>query len=229
MRKIDYDSEYNRKLNENILKVRSDINEEYMQRKIENYSKKFDLPYNFVKRKIITDNIFALDFAVDPSRQTYHEEYAYKFINENPFIENMERLPQSNKGALYIINGSLVEWTKLTAENKSENVKALDFKWNIIGKNEKIYTIFASHKYTKEEGGSQDNQFHDLCTSMKHAKICKNPNTYFLAIGDGPYYQKKKINNLTRLEYMNQEFGNERCIALTSNDIDEFIDKIRNL
>ena len=35
--------------------------------------------------------------------------------------------------------------------------KSIDFSWNT-----KDYTIYASHKYTKDEGGHQTNQYEDL-------------------------------------------------------------------
>ncbi len=228
MRQIDYQQKYQELLQENIDSVRRDIDAPYMTLKIENYGKKFGLPIAFVRRKIMIDNIFALNFAKDPSKQSYNQTLAREFIAENPNINFVEQLPSSGKGAMFAVNGILKTNDDLTPQEKAAKLKSIDFHWTVTGKSGCVYQIYASHKYTKDEGGAQDNQYSDLCKFMENARPNTSDRIYYLAIGDGEYYQRRREcgGRMKRIDYMNQQYGATHCIALTSNDIDAFTDRL---
>ena len=227
MRRIDYQKRYNELLRKNIANVRSSIDSRDMKTKIRNYALKYDVPYAFVRRKILTDNIFALGFAKDPSKQSYNQTLALEFISENPLVLNPRQLPAGGSDALYVINGVLKDEKTMTPDDKALQEKSIDFYWETLSNSGILYHIYASHKYTKEEGGAQDNQYHDLCKFMKNAMASTEQSNIFLAIADGQYYQKTMKDGVRRIDYMNHTFGGERCIALTVDDIDALIDQIK--
>lgn len=51
-------------------------------------------------------------------------------------------------------DGAVIEKNELKLYPKA---KTIDFEWDYKG-----YKIYASHKYTKDRGGAQDNQYKDL-------------------------------------------------------------------
>lgn len=222
-RTIDYTSEYNRLLQENIKAVRETINDNDMQIKIKNYATKYDLPYKYVKRKILTDSIFANQFAKDPSKQSYNQKCARAFIEENDHIDKVIQLPADGPNALFVVEGKLVQDRNLA---RKTGVKSIDFFWKVKTNKGREVSFYASHKYTKDEGGAQDNQYEDLKKFMENAKVSTEADTYFLAIGDGDYYQRIKENGKSRITYMNNLYKTSYCLALTSNDIDTLIETI---
>lgn len=217
MRKIDYESEYKRIVEKNIQEVRAHINDKDMQVKINNYCAKYGLPKKFVERKILTDNIFAISFAKDPGRQSFHQHYAAKFIKEIPGVIEFKELPASGPNALFILDGRIVKKEELRKDN---DTKSIDFFWKVKAASGKIFKFYAAHKHTAMDGGSQDNQFNDLKLFMKQGSTNTNDEVFILAIGDGPYYQRNG-----RLHSMNVLYGGvkSQCMALTTNDIESLI------
>ena len=226
MRKIDYDSGFKKQILKNIEDVRKHIDDDDMNTKIQNYCKRYDLPYMFIKRKILFDNIFALYFAKDPSKQSFHQQCAANFIKEIPKVENFQVLPANGKNAVFVINGEIKLKEEAGQKQETKETKSIDFFWNVITQSGKEITFYAAHKYTDQEGGAQDNQYNDLKLFMKHGRQFKDDNVYFLAIGDGPFYLRSNTQGVKRIDAMNELYGNEHCKALTSNDIETFIEKI---
>lgn len=225
MRKIDYDSGFKEMIEKNINEVRQNIDAEYMKIKIQNYCTRYDLPYMFVKRRILLDNIFALQFAKDPSKQSYHQHCAADFIKSLPRVQSFKQLPASGGNSLFIVEGILKYKKELLIDTET---KSIDFSWHIITENGTKIMFYAAHKHTDQEGGAQDNQYNDLKQFMKHSNKSNDNLSYFLAIGDGPYYQRqpKKESSKTRIELMNDDYSNNHCVALTSNDLESLINKI---
>lgn len=68
-------------------------------------------------------------------------------------------------------------------------------------------------KWTKEQGGAQDNQASDVIDFLKKAKRYVNKHddsVRFIAIVDGDFYDEKKVNILNK-------FTNERVLVRTSD------------
>ena len=64
--KIDYQGEYKKQLQSNILLVREQIDNEDFVLKITNHAIKYDREYSEVKSKILTDDMYAEIFVKDP-------------------------------------------------------------------------------------------------------------------------------------------------------------------
>ena len=136
-------------------------------------------------------------FATDPTKQRFHEKLAKCFIEKINGVENLELLPNSK---LYLVSGKIKDKKELTKENPPK-AKSLDFFWQYDD-----YKIYVSHKYTKDEGGAQENQYNDLKTFIEEANKCNAENTVFIAIADGEFYKRNngkagrtRIKNLKHL------------------------------
>ena len=82
-----------------------------------------------------------------------------------------------------IVNGAIMTKKQLRDHGGATEAKTIDFYWKYNGAE-----FYAAHKYTKEEGGSQGNQYKDLQTFIKQAGPTTKENTYFVAIADGEFY-----------------------------------------
>jgi hypothetical protein len=63
---------------------------------------------------------------------------------------------------------------------------------------------------------------------LKNASKSKLENTIFLAIGDGAYYQKISESEddgamRSRIEEMNHLYGSSSALAITTDDLEEFL------
>ena len=83
------------------------------------------------------------------------------------------------------------------------------------------------HKYTKEAGGSQDNQYHDVVEWSKQTIGVKEENIYFIAILDGNYYQiVDKEQGKTKIEHLNDDIRTEHFRAMTLEDVPDFVEEL---
>ena len=221
MRRIDYESEIRRALEENIAEVKQAVlsRDNAMSLKIRNYAERFDLPIKVVEHKILKDSLFANQFAKDPSKQSIHQKVAAGFIESITEVVNFMQLPAGGSGAKYICNDGIVR----TGSNASHGTtKSIDFYWEYGD-----CAYYAAHKHTTDEGGAQDNQFHDLTEFLINASKSKVANTFFIAIGDGKYYQRKYSEDgevfATRLEFLNKKYGTKYARALTTDELESFM------
>lgn len=221
MRTIDYVGPYRKALEENVAEVKQAVlqHDPAMQIKIRNYSERFNLPIKFVEHKILRDNVFANQFAKDPSKQSLHQTVAAEFIESITDVVNFAQLPVGGGGAYYICEDGVVRkgGTALRGLTKS-----IDFYWEYDGRR-----YFAAHKHTSDEGGAQDNQFKDLTEFLKNANKSTVADTFFIAIGDGEYYQRRYADGgvefATRLEFLNKKYGTEHARAMTTNELEAFM------
>ena len=221
MRMIDYVSPYRKAWEENVAEVKQAVlrRDPAMQIKIRNYSERFNLPVKFVEHKILRDNVFANQFAKDPAKQSLHQTVAAEFIQSITDVVNFVQLPAGGSSACYICEDGIIRRGDTSLRGLT---KSIDFYWEYDGC---IY--YAAHKHTSDEGGAQDNQFKDLTEFLKNAKKSTVVNTFFIAIGDGEYYQRKYtdggISYVSRLDFMNKKYGSSHAFAMTCNDLELFM------
>lgn len=97
------------------------------------------------------------------------------------------------------------------SSNRHRNTKTIDFKWKHSKK-----VVYASHKYIKDEGGAQDNQFSDVMAFISvAAKILTKEPEYaiFVAICDGPYFQRTAGDD-SRISRMRKQVSSHRGIII---------------
>ena len=169
-----------------------------------------------------TNQVFAAKYAKDPVKQTIHQKVAADWTRSLPFVSNFSSLPSSGPNALYLQRGRLVFKPDLYQGSQS---KSIDFKWQV--NSTPIFEIYATHKFTRNTGGSQDNQFNDLKSFAEHAKEYspkRDEFRRFLLLCDGPYYQLPFEGFSSKIEYLNNFCaGNPYVIAMSTNLLPRFI------
>ena len=151
--KVDYEAKIQERQEYNNRQVLKNINTKGMQVKIENYAKIHKLNSRYVEQKIIDDSLFSLQFAISPGRQSYHERIASDYISSLDCIDEFHNLPASGPESKFV-------GTKGINKGKQERSlasKSIDFEIK-VGLN----VVYVSHKYTKDDGGAQDNQYNDI-------------------------------------------------------------------
>lgn len=144
--------------------------ERWLVVKVENYIERFslDISVEDILVKIKKDYLYAATFAKDPGRQNIAEKVQLEEIGK--YCE-VQQLPTKGKDALYINNGEI---SKIKSRTKS--IDAI------------INDTYCSLKYTKDGGGSQDNQRDDIYNTLDASKDCTEN---FAAIVDGEYWDKE--------------------------------------
>lgn len=216
LKPLDYAAEEKKARQENVEKLVEDIDNSATTIKILNFSEKFDLDPFEVKSKIQEDPLFALFFIKDPLKQSLHETLAAQHIqNELPLVQNFEQLKSRGSEALYVQKGEVVHDAQLSANYTG---KSLDFHWQYKTQ-DKCLDVYAMHKHTRSEGGAQDNQHTDLKLFLDEAKPCEDPDKLFIAICDGPYYQKNSTGDISRIENLRTNFVGNRSAVCDINEL----------
>lgn len=223
---VDYEKYKKEEVKKNIKKLRDNITDQSIMKKIRNWADKYDLTFEFVRHKVFIDDIFALNFVKDPGRQNFHENTAAYFLGSLYPIYEFELLPKGGASAKVINNGMLVSLKQ--SKESTSNPKTIDFSWIIKTNKGTNIRCYASHKYTKDKGGSQDNQYNDLKSFMQHAHQNQAKNTMFFAICDGKYYQEvNKETKKNKIEELNDSyFKANKLIALTIDSLYDELERI---
>jgi len=201
--KIDYQLEFKKKLYNNILLVRNEIDNPDYVFKIKNHAEKYGEEYDDVKYKIMTDDMYTKIFAKDPAKQNIYENLAAEFISKLNGVENFKKIPNNTK--MFVVNGEITS-------KRLNDVKSIDFYFNIGERH-----FYLSHKYIKaKNGGAQDNQYNDIRNFLRNCNKVVGGNNYFIAICDGPYFDSK-------IEILNNDFGSSNVLAIGINDLENFI------
>ena len=225
---VDYEKIKKEQIRKNTQQLRDNITDKGLRKKIKNWADKYDLSFEFVKHKVFTDDIFALYFVKDPGRQNFHENTAAEALKSFAILYDFKLLPKGGLNAKVVNSGMLVSLEE--SKQSTSNPKTIDFEWKIKTNTGKIIFCYASHKYTKDNGGSQDNQYKDLKNFMENARQNKSDNKMFFAICDGQYYQtKNKTTGRTKIEELNMDYAREnKLIAITIQNIYEYLEDIIN-
>lgn len=198
---VDYELEVSKRLRENVEDVRDSIMTKSMQLKITNYAARYNMSKRYVEQLIIDDINFAQNFAIDPGRQSIHEQIAANHLkNSSMFSMNsgknqFKKLPSAGKNAKYVTIGGV-------SSKNIDDTKSIDFEMK-VGE----YIVYATCKYTKGEGGAQDNQYADVKQYVRiaaetYSRDTKKPNEKFIAIVDGGYYDRHgRKEELERIGY----------------------------
>ncbi|ABK77523.1 hypothetical protein CENSYa_0891 [Cenarchaeum symbiosum A] len=185
--------------------------------KVKKYCERTKYNYIKVKNKIKNDKMFAWFFVVDPIRQNMYEIAAANFITKIKDVKKFKKLSKH----VFIENGKIIDQKEMKKKGMDPTCKSIDFYWEYHGKE-----FFAYHKYTKDSGGHQDNQYNDLQCFIDSANISKDSNTIFLAIADGSFYNTNNgMANQTKMEKLEDMANKKTVFALTINELKEFLKK----
>lgn len=221
--KLDYEAEIKQKWQHNLEEfwdnplARMDVAKSFAERK--------GLSEEVIRHWLCTNDFAAYYFAKDPAKQTSHQLIAGNWIKSLPFVTQFQTLPAGGDNALHIIGGRVVKAIDLTNKN---HPKSIDFSWEVSFSDPsyKKLQFYASHKYTKEGGGAQDNQFNDLYSFTEEASgLQKDNNTRILSLADGEFYNKqRKDSSMTRLQELNYLLkGNKFVGAMTCSKLPQYL------
>lgn len=83
--------------------------------------------------------------------------------------------------------------------------------------------MFAAHKFTKEGGGGQDNQFLEVRNLLEiFQKGSEGDDIVLLVIVDGPYFTEAKMNDLHRFERISPPMSK----ALSIGEVPAFLEEL---
>ena len=103
-----------------------------------------------------------------------------------------------------------------------KSAKTIDFLWFTKG-----YKIYASHKYTKEGGGGQDNQYADLQEFIKEANQSNLTNTMFIALADGRYYQNMDSDaGMKKVDFLKKLANRQNVFALSIGELENWLSQL---
>ncbi|MHA1344043.1 MAG: hypothetical protein ACTSQG_08660 [Promethearchaeota archaeon] len=197
------------------------LKKKYIMDKIKNIANNFNMKedevYNIID-KSSDEELKALFIAVrlakDPKRQNIYELIFLEFLRSKG--RNINKLPSGGNNALFLTAESIIKGKPKSAD--IESTKSLDFCEKIGDKKYYYY-----HKFTKDEGGAQDNQYIDLQTFVRIAKkycMNNNDNNYFVAVPDDPFYNDERKRYL---EVLAGKFKDKRIFIASWNQILEKI------
>lgn len=218
MPKPDYEEAFVRAIRANLVKVieQLDAGDAGLEKKIATFSSRFAFAADAVEQKIRADEMFRAFFAKDPGKQKIHENIAAAFIERMPGVENFKQLAHDG---LVVIQGAVRPRKEVRAEGATARAKTVDFMWDLHGTK-----IYASHKYTKQGGGAQDNQYRDLQEFIREANESNLRNAYFLAIADGDYYKSTDANaHTTKLQHLKDLANRRNVFALSIDELEAWM------
>ena len=216
----DYEKEFVKAIRANLKLVLDalDSKESGLAKRINTFASRFDFAVSEVEKKIRKDEMFRAFFAKDPGKQKIHENIAARFIER---ISGVKSFKQLSHDSLVVLGGMISSREEALRRGAASTPKTIDFSWEYKGK-----TIYASHKFTKESGGAQDNQYKDLQGFIREANESGLKNTFFLAIADGAYYRlNHRGSDKTKLEHLKGIANRRNVFALSSDDLETWLKK----
>ena len=189
----DYDAREQELSREYVLEVPALLanNDSDLLKKIDTYVNRFGYTCEQVRAKIYTDAMFAASFAKEARRTGFHEEMAAQWLTAFPSVQEFTTLPKSRGNALYVTGDGEV---RRGSEIQGRPSKSLDFRWRTG-----TTTCYAMHKYTREGGGTQDNQYREMRELLQQFLRCPDESCILIVIVDGPYYTEARMATLRRI------------------------------
>jgi len=171
---------------ENLRTLRKEIDKTWVNNKIKNHINRHPYLANFsvkqIKEMILNDDFIASFFIKEPGRQNISENAIAEYISNIAGVEDF--VNHGSSVNLFVINGKITE-------KREPGIKSIDYTWNWNGRK-----VYASQKYTAENGGAQDNQYNDILSFLKNSQ--GNEEHIFIAIIDGDYYNNFRTKELKK-------------------------------
>lgn len=209
---VDYEKIKHEQFKENVKKLKSkDVKD-----KIQSFSERSGYTVEEISKKIDEDEMFRWFFAKDPIKQNIHENTAIDFIKN---INGVKEFKKFGTNEAFVVNGGIMLGSELKSKQIRPKTKSIDFYWKY-----KDVEYYASHKYTKDEGGGQTHQYNDLIKYIQECNNSSRKNTKFLAIADGKFYDGNNGKaGTTRMQHLVELADKRTTFAMTINDLTEFM------
>lgn len=142
-----------------------------------------------------------------------------------PDVEDCRILPTNS---LYVLDGMIMKEPEvkhyLSQKSKvNPPPKTIDIVYQHCKS-----TYYVSHKYTKDEGGSQGKQYKDLQRFIEHANLSNEDDTYFIAIGDGNFYLNQNGHvDISRINRLKKLANNKNVFACRMEELQPLMEKLK--
>lgn len=221
----DYEKLFLRKCKANHSEVVDSVqkNEAGMMMKISTFCRRSGSHFDDVREKILEDKMFAFHFAKDPAKQNLFETAAGNYIRKIKCVSNYKKLPSSGPKATYVVKGGVINGKERKKLVIKTDAKSIDFSWECGDK--KFYTL---HKYTRQSGGAQDNQYKDIQDFIENANHSHDDKHFFIAIADGTYFNTRNGQaNVSKIENLKKISNNNMGVyAVKISELDELLKSI---
>ncbi len=210
----EYQDEFLKAIRENAKDVINllDKRDPGLLKKIQTFATRTGRSLEEVELAIRGNDFFRDTFTKDPSKQKLHEHVAGKFIRS---LKGVKDFDAPGHDTWVVFQGLVQKRKDVHAAGASHTAKTIDFIWKYKDKQ-----IYASHKYTKESGGAQDNQYRDLQEFIRQANESNLPNTFFLALADGEYYSgRDRGTDTTKIERLRKLANRTNVFAITTTEL----------
>ena len=216
---LDYEAKIRKAYRKNRTDVVRAMDAGELDKKINNFCDKHGFTRKKVMDEIRNNKIVATFFAKDPSKQRLHERIAADSIKS---IKGVNSFKDLSNNKFHVVKGEIIERKILKKRGIYARAKTIDFYWKYGGAE-----FWAAHKYTKEEGGAQGNQYKDLQEFLIQSKGTKRKKTFFIAIADGEFYQNANgQTNILRIEKLKELADEPSLHACTLNELEALMKKI---
>ena len=172
--------------------------------KIKLYNERFDGMWTDeeIIEQIKKNDIVASIFSKDPAKQNLTEDIVANIIKSNKHVKDFQVLSKGGKNSIRLNNKGEFVYGKCSMKD----TKSVDYVFTY--KTDKFY---ATQKFTRGKGGSQDNQCRDVIDFLKHGSLRNKEQ--FMAVLDGDYYTEEKMKELKEI------FKDKKNIHINSADI----------
>ena len=172
-----YSRKYARKLEENRRDLRNQVIRGERYERIRSFANKYGLDQIVIKRKILSDDIFALTFVKDPVQQNVYMECAIEHLKSLNLVRNFKHLSRSYHHYKFVRDG-------VVSSIRFDDSTKLDFEWDT--KKNKVY---AMHTFSNNSGGNQNNKLKKVKEFLENCE--GNNDSIFILICDGTFYAGK--------------------------------------
>lgn len=177
-----------------------------------------------IAHKIQHDPDLASHYCKNPGRQSSHQTIFAQWLARLPegLVSHPQALPSRGPHSLHVFGGKIFAFETSSDRPEGANGKSIDFVWKTHG-----LEIYATHKFTGDEGGAQDNQYHDVQRFLLEARPNTQPHQRFVAICDGPYYLRPAAEHraLSRIAYLRAGCS-ANSTALQSTDLVAWLESL---
>jgi len=189
------------------------------ERKIKRAAEKRGVAPEDVLAVIRDSRLYRAEFIKDPKRQNLYEKIAAAAIKSMPGVRGFEHYG-TNKVELV---GGVPKRRGGGRRAGPGAAKSVDFGWKRGG-----LEYFAAHKYTKELGGAQDNQYRDILAFVGEANKNTAVGRVFVAIADGEYYDFADAGSKTKkIDVLKQNADAKRGVfAVRINELVGLMDSL---
>ena len=207
-----------------------DLNEEQLQ-KITNHAVRIGVDYETLLNDVLNNkSLFLTVVGKSPSRMNLYEKTFMDYVKNNYIdkgdspIVSIKQLPASGLDAKYVFEGKVYSGKEIVEKvgeikyNEHKNAKnltkSLDFEIKVRLSDGRIVDGYITAKYTKIDGGSQDNQRNDVLKTLK--SVSSDAGVLVIANVDGDYYVKQRNGKSTYFDEMTENFKDNPYVYVTT-------------